>query len=968
MTTHARMFALMLALLPGACIESESAPDAPDLKADDVEDTEDPDVAPALHGGSRYAYLPYLSAHRYRPNGGSARVWTGVQAQNLSGVDTRLTLELLNADGSIHTTRTSGPVSNGSSANFIVHRMVDGDEDMPPWEGYGRLYADNSGRVEAIVNLTETKSDDPWGSDAGDSYEGTAAPESRWMLPFLDVRADADTAIWIVNPNAKPATVEVTFDSRLETITIAPGARHTLWTRDLGISASSRASGDIAATGASISSDHPIAVAVTGQRGVDSFTAYRPPTSDQSLAPLVNFQPNLATPIDTVVFAQRDPALPPGTVRAVYHRENNSTCSETVENVGPGEVVDFGWSMTARNANGPGRTSTCRDMILSTSTATDVQKRFVGWVEFDEGATGVVVQRLGLDGSERDSSYPMASGGRDASTEISFPLLQSGNPTVVDFSDGSSHYSNWSGISIVNPTPFTAEVKCEYPNEVGADKAELEPFIIPGNGVAHRQLYEVFAHNRFVGSGRCTSNQPVLGVSNQQFGWGKTPMAFKAVAIGESGQSCLARSTQGDGYDDLPTRLEACREKFPGSSVLATEARPSDSSDLEYYVNRAYSVDPCFPSHPGDVALAGLRGYVNPTGREPEMATRCESYNVPMVTLPGHLSSAAVRLRSDVWEQGFRPMFEAAAAEGISLVAISGFRSATLQQSTFAHWTSVEGGDAARASVYSAQPLHSEHQLGTTADVGYRKADGSVANPFADPVGFHHSAAGQWIRANAHRFGIVTTYQPHKIELHQYKPEPWHLRFVGGEMAEVSAQCDLSTEELLAHKYGIPLPLPTFANMHLVQAAAAADGWGEDACFGGHAGSSAFCSGVSAGGWCDGHDAVSCDAFGNELGRETCATGCCSMPAGSPDVCAGTPAASGALSCSTPPTGVSEFCATRTVGGWCDGSDAVWCDGEGVEVRRTACEQGCCSMPAGTPDGCAEGMTDEQRDAALSCG
>lgn len=146
----------------------------------------------------------------------------------------------------------------------------------------------------------------------------------------------------------------------------------------------------------------------------------------------------------------------------------------------------------------------------------------------------------------------------------------------------------------------------------------------------------------------------------------------------------------------------------------------------------------------------------------------------------------------------------------------------------FEYYAGVEG-DPSLAAVYSAWPAHSEHQLGTTADVGYL-LDGQMVSPF-DPLeaDLHASEAFEWIRANAHRFGIVTTYQPRRVHVHQYKPEPWHLRFVGVEAADLMTSCGLSTEELLAYRYRIE-PLPEFMHMDLVYDAVLEGGWEPATC------------------------------------------------------------------------------------------------------------------------------------------
>ena len=261
--------------------------------------------------------------------------------------------------------------------------------------------------------------------------------------------------------------------------------------------------------------------------------------------------------------------------------------------------------------------------------------------------------------------------------------------------------------------------------------------------------------------------------------------------------------------------------------------RPLDAADPLYYVNRWYSIDPCFPYPPDDALLADIRAtYINQVDDlEPELETQCGRYVDDIIDVPGELTDDDDRLRELAWDSpappdhpstiagepvgrdgriGFGPMFAAAAEDGISLYVVSGFRDLARQAELFEYYADLEG-DPALASVYSAWPSHSEHQLGTTADVGYIE-DGVMMDPFAPlEADLHWTEAFQWIRANAHRFGIVTTYQPDRVHVHQYKPEPWHLRFVGVEAADVMVTCELSTEELLAFRYGRP-PLPEYAD------------------------------------------------------------------------------------------------------------------------------------------------------------
>ena len=105
-----------------------------------------------------------------------------------------------------------------------------------------------------------------------------------------------------------------------------------------------------------------------------------------------------------------------------------------------------------------------------------------------------------------------------------------------------------------------------------------------------------------------------------------------------------------------------------------------------------------------------------------------------------------------------------------------------------------------------------------------------MVSPFAPlESDLHWTEAFVWIRANAHRFGIVTTYQPARVHLHQYQPEPWHLRFVGVDAAALMHACDLSTEEFLSYRYDLG-PLPPYPELDLFYDAQVEGGWTPTTC------------------------------------------------------------------------------------------------------------------------------------------
>jgi len=112
----------------------------------------------------------------------------------------------------------------------------------------------------------------------------------------------------------------------------------------------------------------------------------------------------------------------------------------------------------------------------------------------------------------------------------------------------------------------------------------------------------------------------------------------------------------------------------------------------------------------------------------------------------------------------WRRMRAAAAAEGITLLPLSGFRSVARQTKIIRRHLAA-GRDRIDLFRYVAAPGFSEHHTGRAIDIG-EPADTSVA------VSFARTAAFRWLRRRAGRFGFTLSFprrNPHGIAY-----EPWH--------------------------------------------------------------------------------------------------------------------------------------------------------------------------------------------------
>lgn len=133
-------------------------------------------------------------------------------------------------------------------------------------------------------------------------------------------------------------------------------------------------------------------------------------------------------------------------------------------------------------------------------------------------------------------------------------------------------------------------------------------------------------------------------------------------------------------------------------------------------------------------------------------------------------------LRSGV-VPAFEELVAAAEAEGAGRMALfSGYRSHATQVSTYAAQVNARG--QAGADALSARPGFSEHQTGLAADV-VACGEGGCGTIYE----LGGTPQGRWLADNAWRFGWIIRYEEGRTGTTGYEPEPWHLRYIGRELA-----------------------------------------------------------------------------------------------------------------------------------------------------------------------------------------
>ena len=73
---------------------------------------------------------------------------------------------------------------------------------------------------------------------------------------------------------------------------------------------------------------------------------------------------------------------------------------------------------------------------------------------------------------------------------------------------------------------------------------------------------------------------------------------------------------------------------------------------------------------------------------------------------------------------------------------------------------------------------------------------------FALTEDFGETPDGIWLRDNAHRFGFIIRYPEGKEEITGYTYEPWHIRYLGEEVATAVFESGLTYEEFIEAEEG----------------------------------------------------------------------------------------------------------------------------------------------------------------------
>ena len=160
-----------------------------------------------------------------------------------------------------------------------------------------------------------------------------------------------------------------------------------------------------------------------------------------------------------------------------------------------------------------------------------------------------------------------------------------------------------------------------------------------------------------------------------------------------------------------------------------------------------------------------------------------------LVTIDNKYGTYTDMEMKDVAYKAYKKLYDDAKAEGFDLKLCSTMRSYNTQKTLFNNSLNNRGRET--TNVRSAYPGRSEHHTGLAIDVTSASMGWGLTQDFID------YADGQWINDHCHEYGFIVRYPKGKTDITGYAYEPWHLRYVGIDVATYIMANDLTLEEYL---------------------------------------------------------------------------------------------------------------------------------------------------------------------------
>lgn len=137
-------------------------------------------------------------------------------------------------------------------------------------------------------------------------------------------------------------------------------------------------------------------------------------------------------------------------------------------------------------------------------------------------------------------------------------------------------------------------------------------------------------------------------------------------------------------------------------------------------------------------------------------------------------------------------LFQQAKSAGYELEGVSGYRSYKRQKTIYEYNLLKNGFEYTQ--IYSAMAGTSEHQTGLAIDISCPSMNGILTDKFGE------TKEGKWVAENSYKYGFIVRYPKNKSNITGYGYEPWHIRYVGTELAKYLYENNITLDEYYEYK------------------------------------------------------------------------------------------------------------------------------------------------------------------------
>lgn len=160
-----------------------------------------------------------------------------------------------------------------------------------------------------------------------------------------------------------------------------------------------------------------------------------------------------------------------------------------------------------------------------------------------------------------------------------------------------------------------------------------------------------------------------------------------------------------------------------------------------------------------------------------------------MVAINGsYTTNQGLEMKEDAYK-AFKKMRKAARADGIYFKICSAYRTYETQKWLYKNYLNTMGREL--RDIRSAAPGRSEHHTGYAIDLVTKSTGWTLTQDFAK------TDEGKWIKKNCAKYGYIIRYPKGKTDITGYDYEPWHLRYVGVDVAKEITKQGITLEEYL---------------------------------------------------------------------------------------------------------------------------------------------------------------------------